>query len=357
MAEIDKKPDTFSSATRSDLSSSQLPFSMDCSRFLNWDEKKLETENEKVVVFWSLVATLKLQPALDDSLEAKALKFLKCVDPQDTEPADAFLSRLASNSDHSSPEFVQSIMVLISCVSQNITTATMAMVRNVFGWCSYHHRLALIKADMLPQLINTLNPQSLSFVDAVGIHTCLVLIISISLWLTTPDGLDKLGIEEDNEQQAVHKTVFQQVVIPSEKYIWHLCVNRFSIVDGDQSENFLDLLAQLLQISPYYQPTMAVVVNMPILLTIPSCLTFFEHENSIYLFLSNMNHTQREWNDKMGIMQKMGRTIHRMLRMDGIEDVMEEKLQHDSNKVVGRLIIADSIRWNNLLGMNLPRRG
>ncbi|KAK2944957.1 hypothetical protein BLNAU_20133 [Blattamonas nauphoetae] len=81
-------------------------------------------------------------------------------------------------------------MVLISCVSQNITTAAMAMVRNVIEWCSHHHRLALIKADLIPQVINTLNPQSLSFVDAVDIHIYLMTTIHESVWLATTAGLD-----------------------------------------------------------------------------------------------------------------------------------------------------------------------
>ncbi|KAK2946508.1 hypothetical protein BLNAU_18550 [Blattamonas nauphoetae] len=62
-----------------------------CETFLNWsDDEKVESESEKAVIFRSLVAIVKLQPELDDSLEAKAVKFLdyvqpfsqKCADPQ-----------------------------------------------------------------------------------------------------------------------------------------------------------------------------------------------------------------------------------------------------------------------------------
>ncbi|KAK2944954.1 hypothetical protein BLNAU_20130 [Blattamonas nauphoetae] len=40
----------------------------DCSDFVCWDEKETGTEDEKAVVFRSLVATLMLQPTLDVSL-------------------------------------------------------------------------------------------------------------------------------------------------------------------------------------------------------------------------------------------------------------------------------------------------
>ncbi|KAK2956647.1 hypothetical protein BLNAU_8488 [Blattamonas nauphoetae] len=60
--------------------SSDYPCS-DCDAFLNWDEQFLKPFSEKMVVFRSLVATVKLQPAFDDSLEAKAAKLLLYVTP------------------------------------------------------------------------------------------------------------------------------------------------------------------------------------------------------------------------------------------------------------------------------------
>ncbi|KAK2960907.1 hypothetical protein BLNAU_3994 [Blattamonas nauphoetae] len=96
------------------------------------------------------------------------------------------------------------------------------------------------------------------------------------------------------------------------------------------------------------------VLNMPAFLTIPSCLTFFEDDLSIYNFLLSVSHAQQECNEKRGDQRRMWKAVHRMLRMEGIEDVMEEKLQIDPNESSGHWIVDRSIRWNNLLGMNLP---
>ncbi|KAK2950721.1 hypothetical protein BLNAU_14392 [Blattamonas nauphoetae] len=221
----------------------------DCSAFLNWDEESLQSFHEAAVVFWSLVATVKLQSTLDDTLEGKAVNFLQRMDLDERELADAFLVSLGQTINES---------------SRAITTATMKMLQSLIANCSRKVRLALVKADLIPQLITTLNPQSLSFTEALDIHTYLMINITNSLGLATPNGLGQLGIEDDNEQEAVHETVLQQVVTPSEKYIWHLCMNRFSIVDGNQSRCFLALLARLLRICPYYQPTMDIVLQMPI---------------------------------------------------------------------------------------------
>ncbi|KAK2961563.1 hypothetical protein BLNAU_3361 [Blattamonas nauphoetae] len=302
----------------------------------------------------SLVATVKLQPAPEIFLEEKATRFLKHVIPLDEESADAFLFSLEQTADDYSTEFVQSFVVLISSASQTITVATLEMLESLTANCSARVRETLVKADLIPQLINTLNPLSLPFAKAVDIYMNIMKIIANSVWLSTPDGLRQLAIEDGDEQQAVHETVLQQVMAPSEQYLWHLCANQFSIIDDKQSELFLELLANILEICPSYQPTMNFVVNMPVVLTIPSCLTFFENGHSIWYFLYQMNNAQREWNKQGGEVRQMGTTVDRQLRMEGFEDVIEEKLHNAKNGYFGRWIIHKSIGWNKQLGMNVP---
>ncbi|KAK2946512.1 hypothetical protein BLNAU_18554 [Blattamonas nauphoetae] len=325
----------------------------DCFAFLKWTFKRKESESKKAVVFLSLVATVKSKPALDDSLEAKAVDFLKSVNPKDEKSADTFLSTLGRTTDESLTDFIQSIVVLISSPNRIITTTAMEMLDLLILSCSEKFHLALVRADLIPQIFATLNPLSLSFAEAVDIHINLMDIIRMSVQLATSDGFYKLKIYEEDEEQAVHETVLKHVMLYSEKYIRHLCVNRFSLVDGDQSRRFLTLLTQLLGISPYYQPTMEFVLHMPVFLTIPSCLTFFENDRSIWWFLSDMVDTQREWNEQSGEVQQMGTTVLRMLRIEGIEDVIEETLQTDKGGYYGGLIVARSIDLNTLLGMNL----
>ncbi|KAK2957612.1 hypothetical protein BLNAU_7511 [Blattamonas nauphoetae] len=357
MTEIVKKPNTSSCKAHSDLSSRPFLFSTDCSPFLDWRwYKRLETAIEKTVVFQSLVATVKLQPELDASLEEKAVELLKSVKPKDKEIADAFLGSLGQTTDHSSTDFVQSMVVLISSPSQAITTAAMEMLNFLFLFCSPKDRLALVQADLVPQLITTLNPQSLFFAEALDIHIHLMRIFKSSLWLAAPDGLEQLEIQDHYEQQAVRETVLTQVLSPSEKYIWHLCVNRFSIIDRNQSTTFLMLLTGLLEISPYYQPTMDFVLHMPVVLTIPSCLTFFKDDHSSFSFLTSMNHVQYVWNKTKGEEGQILKTIHQMLKMEGFEEVMEAKLQNDRKERYGRMIVRRSINWNNLQGTNLPEQ-
>ncbi|KAK2954307.1 hypothetical protein BLNAU_10806 [Blattamonas nauphoetae] len=107
----------------------------------------------------------------------------------------------------------------------------MKMLDSLIGRCSVKVRLALVKADLIPQVINTLNPLLLSFAEAVGIHNSLLNIVSHSSYLETPRKLASLDIHDENEQQAAYEIVLKQVIVPSEQYICHLCVNRYSRSD------------------------------------------------------------------------------------------------------------------------------
>ncbi|KAK2942533.1 hypothetical protein BLNAU_22561 [Blattamonas nauphoetae] len=356
MTAIDNKTAKSSSQAHSDLSSRSFHFSTDCSPFLNWTEKPHKSVRKTAVVFRSLVATLRLKPALNDSLEAKAVKLLKSVKPKDKQSADAFVISLSSNSDESGTKFVQFFMVLISSSSKAITTAGMNMLHTLFIWCSAKLCLALVNADLIPQLINNLHPLSLSFAKVLDIHTCLIGVISRTVMLATPYGLYLLKNQDQNEDKAVFETISRQAIAPSEQYIYHLCVNRFSIVDGEQSSQLMTLLPGLLEMSLYYQPTMDFILHSPVFITVPSCLTFFENDGSIWNFLILMIDPLEEWNTKRGEVQEMGTTVLHMLRMEGIEDVIEEKLQNDQDGSYASYIVTKSIRWNNLQGMNLLRR-
>ncbi|KAK2961587.1 hypothetical protein BLNAU_3385 [Blattamonas nauphoetae] len=327
----------------------------DCHAFLYWNESRHLSDDEKVVVLRSLVATVKLQTTLDIHLEVKAVKFLKSVIPFDQSSADALLTSFASISDEFSTDFVQSIVVLISSPCQVITSASMKWLTYLLSGCSTETLLSFVKAALFPQLITALNPPSLSFVDSANILSDLVSTITFSFRLSYPHALTELTIKDHNEQQVVHETVLKQVLAPAEKYICHLCVNRCSIVDIDLAIGFMIHLARILRISPYYQPTVDFVLHLPVCLTIPSCLTLFDFDGAISNFLFDMKHTQRDWNNASGEVRQKWKTVLRMLRMEAIEDVIEEKLQNDDNSLEGNRIVARSIEWNNLRGMNLRK--
>ncbi|KAK2959582.1 hypothetical protein BLNAU_5360 [Blattamonas nauphoetae] len=344
--------DASSSSTRPDLASAPLPFPLDSSPFLNWSKDPDESEDETAVVFRSLVATVKLQPALDDYLKANAVNFLESVAPENQESIDSFISHLASPSDESLTGLTQCMVVLVSSPIQLIVSTSIKMLDNLICSCSAQVRHTLLKADLIPQLINILNPRSLSFAEAENVHTYFLACVTFCVMLATPDSLEELGIEDGDEQQAVHKTVLKQVLIPLEKYSNHLCVNRISIVDGDQSEEFMILLVRLLQISPYYQPTLNFVNSLPVFLAIPSCLTFFNNDASIWQLIYFVTVLQGDCYKQGGDVHLSGKIIMRSLKMEGFDDVLEQRLQNAETEDLGEDIAIDSIWLSITLGMN-----
>ncbi|KAK2940443.1 hypothetical protein BLNAU_24644 [Blattamonas nauphoetae] len=154
-------------------------------------------------------------------------------------------------------------------------------------------RHALVKADLIHQLINTLNPQSLSFEEAEDIHINIMAIIDHSLHPATPIGLTQMPIKSADDEQDVHETVLKQVLVPSEEYICHLCVNRCLIMDDDLSHEFMLLLAEILRICPYNQQTMALLFlslkgHPSLLLRQHSHCSFVEVKASMNKLLSQM---------------------------------------------------------------------
>ncbi|KAK2954370.1 hypothetical protein BLNAU_10702 [Blattamonas nauphoetae] len=323
--------------------------------FVNWDGQHIESASDRLEIYQSLVALIQDGHDFDFPQEANAVIFLNSVSPENQQSADAFLNSLGLTTDESLTNVVQSIGMLVSSPSQVITTAALNLLKNLLTNCSPRLRLALVQADLIPQIISSLNPLSFSFAEAVDIHIHLMRILNQSVRLTTLFGLEKLGIEDGNGPQVIFETILQQVLVPSEKYICHLCTNRYSIIDGRQSEYFLTLLAQILRICPYHHQTLDFILHVPVVLTIPSCLTFFVDDESIWYFVVLMINSQRGWNTTVGTEQQISKIVQRLLRMEGIEDAIEEKLRNDKTGE-GGWIVDNSIGWINLLGMNLQKQ-
>ncbi|KAK2964067.1 hypothetical protein BLNAU_1148 [Blattamonas nauphoetae] len=165
-----------------------------------------------------------------------------------------------------------------SSSAQRIVGETIAFVWRVVRSCSSKKRLRLFKDDLIAKIIPSLNLLTLPFAGAEDLHYHLMFVIANFLWLSTPFGLASLELSHLHEHQALHETVLKQVLMPSEAYLRHLCVNCHSIVDGNQSTSFVLLLAQILRICPFHDPTFKFVQTLPIFLTLPNTLSFFEKD-------------------------------------------------------------------------------
>ncbi|KAK2953283.1 hypothetical protein BLNAU_11746 [Blattamonas nauphoetae] len=123
--------------------------------------------------------------------------------------------------------------------------------------------------------------------------------------------IHKLEIEDLHEQQAVLETVLQQVPAPLEK---------------------------------------------PVVLTIPSSLTFFVDDASIWCFHALMVRSQEEWIEQGRILGRSSALLLRSLRMEGFSDVSEQRVPNTGREAITKMIVGYSTDLSIMLGMNLPRR-
>ncbi|KAK2963567.1 hypothetical protein BLNAU_1610 [Blattamonas nauphoetae] len=188
--------------------------------------------------------------------------------------------------------------------------------------------------------------------DAEDIHSQLMNIVNCTLFILSPAGLTTLKISHPSEQQALCEAVLTQILIPSNDYIAHLCAHRYSIVDGLQSSRTMLFLAKIIKVCPSHEQIMDYVLKLPIFLTIPSLMTFFESDGMNLDTLRSMILTERGWANVGGELLEKRKMVLRLLRNEGFEAIVEQRLKNDINGGEGQNLVKRTVEWNNLLGMN-----
>ncbi|KAK2941163.1 hypothetical protein BLNAU_23928 [Blattamonas nauphoetae] len=266
---------------------------------------------------------------------------------------DDFILGLApSSADESAKEFVSSIVVLASSSNKTIITSMLRVVPWLIRQTSPKQCLSLVHLNLVPQLLSAINVQSLSFADGQGLILLVAGLLVQLLNLASLYSLAKLEIEHHLDRQAVHEAVLKHILVPSEGFIRHICLNRLSISTEALSNHFMSLLMQILHISPYHPQTMDFVQTLPIVLSIPSFLTFYSFDVTIESFLDDLIVVQSEWDRKGGSIRRSGRIISRCLVMEGFSDVLEQLMTTDKEGDSGGYAVEFSISLSNLFGVN-----
>ncbi|KAK2960848.1 hypothetical protein BLNAU_4245 [Blattamonas nauphoetae] len=266
------------------------------------------------------------------------------------------LDLVPSSPDEALTEFIASIAVLLSFSNQGIITATISMLTGCTDSCSQSFVLKLIRAGLIPHIVASLNPQSLSFADSKFIHMNLILTINCSVRQSILSITNSLGIEDPIEAQAVHDTILQQVLVPSEDYIRHICVNRHSMIEADQSYELLILLNGIVRICPYNPQTIDFVLTMPLLQAITSALTFCYNDESRRVFLCRTETSQREWSRQSRNVRQSAQIVLRCLRTEGFDDWCEQILGNEGDATWRRNLTNHMNNVSVSPGINLPER-
>ncbi|KAK2950818.1 putative Ubiquitin-conjugating enzyme E2 29 [Blattamonas nauphoetae] len=322
--------------------------------FLHWEEQPIVTPSERLTIYLSLVHVVKMKCVFSSSLEDKAVSFLKEIKPDNEKDVNSFILDLVPSSlPESSCAFVESVVELISVPNKRIIIAALELVSNIVVYSAKPTLLILVSSGLIPKVVTSLNIFSLSFKEAEMIHHSLILIILAPVYYSKDMALGSLDSACPEIHQTFRETLHKSVILPTEGYIRHLCNNRYLIKDYFQSNFFVNLLLQLLAASLCHPSTMELALSLPICLTIPSALTFFEHDIPSLGLSVETSIKKRPWMRLNGEMQDPCGIVLRLLRSEGIDDVLEQRLNNDITEDKGREVVKSTINWNNLLGMNL----
>ncbi|KAK2949712.1 hypothetical protein BLNAU_15383 [Blattamonas nauphoetae] len=229
------------------------------------------------------------------------------------------------------------------------------MLSNQVSYSPTEHRLALVKANLIPQLITSLDPLSYSFTDAKDLHISLINVLSKFIQLAPPLEFRHLDSVGHRQQQITHETVLKLVLFPSQAYLRFICANYANIQNNTESDDFMHLLEGLLKSCPDFQPTRNFILALPVSLTISSSLTFIELDSSIAAFLASMVYDERNWIRKGRKYRPSDAEIHRSLQNDGFDDAIEQRLLTVFGGSYRAAIVANSIALLIASEANIPR--
>ncbi|KAK2955223.1 hypothetical protein BLNAU_9775 [Blattamonas nauphoetae] len=217
-------------------------------------------------------------------------------------------------------------------------------------------RLSLVTADLIPQLITSLDPLSLSFIEGKDIHLPLMGIFASMFKLAIPAELKDLDLDSPLGQQNINEIVLKHVLIPSEGFIRYFYANRYSIEDNINTYNILFMHYRLIKICANYQPIVDFVLALPVSLTFTSLMSFLEKDTTICQFLEGIVDAQKATIDIDDPSRQPYTSILRSLRMDGLEDVVNQLTVTLLDDYYGRIAVGRSIKLHIASGANLPER-
>ncbi|KAK2961991.1 hypothetical protein BLNAU_3047 [Blattamonas nauphoetae] len=261
---------------------------------------------------------------------------------------DSFVLALAPSLPHEAFQtFVTTINILLSTDNITIVETTLYTINHLVPMCSRNVQFGLLNADLVPQLISSLQPLTRSFKYPQNIHSDLLSIIGRFLWLATPSNDAYAEIDDHTEQQAVHETLLKHVLLPSKDYIRQICHTRTVFIDHVFWPDFMTCVAQIILICPFYQPTMDYVLDLPLIFTMITSNDFNDSDESRACFLGEIADAQEEWDKHDKEIRRMGTIINRSLRMEGSEDQIEQMLQSVRSQPREGYIVSYSTKLNS----------
>ncbi|KAK2959994.1 hypothetical protein BLNAU_4877 [Blattamonas nauphoetae] len=326
--------------------------------FLIYDSSTELSVKAKSKIYNSLVALVKAGYPFPDNLQNRAAQFLNNIEPwlSQKERATKLVTDLVPSSASSPSGFIDSIVFLLSSPHSTVTAAALSFVYATVQTSSYAFKDRLVESDLIPNVLETVQPHTQPISGNEEIISNLITIIEHFVTFASPSYIRNINLADAADIFNRREMIFQKVVIPSSEFVTSLISNRF-ILNEDLFKSFMNLLHLFIEISPYHQPTLEFVLASPIVIAITSCLSFIEDEYRFCLTLETIiNATIDDWEDECPKVEQYGKRMMQALSSEGFEDTLEQILMNDKNGVFSPSVVDDCLQLSQLLGSNKPRR-
>ncbi|KAK2950179.1 hypothetical protein BLNAU_14865 [Blattamonas nauphoetae] len=323
--------------------------------FLNFDANSEMSFDDKSRLYDSLVALVKAEYPFDDSLQDKAAKFLKSLEPEwgDEDQANQLVTDLVPSSAGSHAGFISSIVILLSSPHSTLKAAALSFIQKTAGISKMRVLWSLLESDLVSNVFAAVQPHTLPISGNERIIECLLRIVNYAAILVSPSYLFVLGVTTAVEQYDRREMIFRKVVIPSSQFLTFLISNRH-VLDEELFHSLMYPLNTLLQLSPFHRPTLEFVLASPIAITFSNCLSFFEDDDHIETSLKNINDSHGKWKTEGAEVFQSGKLMMQALFPEGFEDTLEQMMKHDRTGFRGVYAAVHRSRAiSTILGSNL----
>ncbi|KAK2961680.1 hypothetical protein BLNAU_3478 [Blattamonas nauphoetae] len=321
--------------------------------FLSFDEYTELSFEVKSVIYSSLVALVKAEYPFHESLQDRAVSFLKNIEKvsRNKEEVDKLVTELVPSSDGSHSSFVESILTLLSSPHSTFVVAALSFLYLTLFYSSTKIRCCLVASDLISNVLATVQPHTLPIAGNETIFDNLSWIIFYCLELATPHFIRNLGVTAAVEKANRREMIFQNVVLPSSDFVTFLIKNLY-ILNEDLLVTFMILLDKLLEISPFHCPTLEFVLASPIAMAFSICLLFIEDDQTLWYLLTNTKPLLRKWKKEDPEMVQSAKRMIQALFSEGFENTLEQMTMSDEDGDDGFSVVDVCQSVTQLLGSN-----
>ncbi|KAK2953284.1 hypothetical protein BLNAU_11747 [Blattamonas nauphoetae] len=304
------------------------------------------------------VALVTEEYQFNDALKFKAQSFLSHLGPRwnDDKAADKIVAELVSTSPGSSAAFFDSVLVLLSSPHSMVAESAFTFLNSVLLSCSSAIRLLFVEVDFITNMFAIIQPHTLPIARNVGRIHSLIGLIKNSIKIASPLHLEKLGVTDEVNTFNHREIICQKAVIPSGQFVTFLISNRY-LLDKWLFHQFMELLCTLVDISPYHRPTLEFVLASPIVMAIPSRLSFYEDTRPVYDTLPLINNSFRLWGRREAEAVPSSKRMIQALVSEGFEDMLDQVMMFNESASFGDDIIEESQIFSHFLGSNISQSG